>query len=67
MKIPDFTLPELEYFRRNCNFTIAEREFFEYRNREYTLEQIAELMNVSVPTAKRLSKKVNSKIIRVLN
>lgn len=67
MKIPDFTLPELEYFRHTCNFTMSEREFFEYRNKEYTLEQIAELMNVSVPTAKRLSKKVNSKIIRVLN
>lgn len=67
MRIPDFTLPELEHFRNTCNFTVSEREFFEYRNQEYTLEQIAELMNVSVPTAKRLSKKVNSKIIRVLN
>lgn len=66
MKIYDFTQPELEYFRRTCNFTPDERTLFEYRSREYPLERCAELMNVSVATVKRLSRRVNSKIIRVI-
>lgn len=66
MKIYDFTLPELEYFRRTCNFTPTERILFDYRSREYPLEQCAEIMNVSVSTVKRISRRVNSKIIRVI-
>ena len=65
MKVYDFTVPELNYFREQCNFTEDERTLFEYRSRTIPLEQCAELMNVSVSTVKRLSRKVNSKIIRV--
>lgn len=65
MKIYDFTEPELEYFRKTCNFTDEQRTLFEYRSKNIPLEQCAELMNVSVSTVKRLSRKVNSKIIRV--
>lgn len=65
MKIYDFTVPELNYFRQNCNFTREERMLFEYRSKNIPLEQCAELMSVSVSTVKRLSRKVNSKIIRV--
>ena len=65
MKIYDFTIPELNYFREYCNFTSDERTLFEYRARNIPLEQCAELMNVSVSTIKRLSRKVNNKIIRV--
>lgn len=65
MKIYDFTVPELEYFRAQCNFTPEERELFDMRSLNIPLEQCAENMNVSVSTAKRISKKVNSKIIRV--
>ena len=65
MKVYDFTVPELNYFRTYCNFTEDERILFEYRSRNIPLEQCAELMNVSVSTVKRLSRKVNSKIIRV--
>lgn len=66
MKIYDFTLPELEYFRRTCNFTPDERLLFDYRSKEYPLEQCAEMMNVSVSTVKRISRRVNNKIIRVI-
>ena len=65
MKIYDFTVPELNYFRAQCNFTEEERSLFDMRSANIPLEQCAENMNVSVSTAKRISKKVNSKIIRV--
>lgn len=65
MKINSFTVPELNYFREYCNFTKDEKALFEYRVSEYSLEMCAELMNVSVSTAKRISRRVNNKIIRV--
>lgn len=65
LKVYDFTVPELDYFRAKCNFTEDERTLFEYRSKNIPLEQCAGLMNVSVSTVKRLSRKVNSKIIRV--
>lgn len=65
MKVYDFTVPELNYFREYCNFTEDERTLFDYRSKNIPLEQCAELMNISVSTVKRLSGKVNAKIIRV--
>lgn len=65
MKVYDFTVPELNYFRTYCNFTKDEETLFELRAKNIPLEQCAELMNVSVSTIKRLSRKVNNKIIRV--
>lgn len=65
MKVYDFTVLELNYFRTYCNFTKDESTLFEYRAKGVPLEQCAELMNVSVSTIKRLSRKVNNKIIRV--
>lgn len=65
MKIYDFTVPELNYFRDYCNFTEDERVLFEYRAKNIPLETCAEIMNVSISTAKRISKRVNNKIARV--
>lgn len=65
MKIYDFTVPELNYFRDYCNFTEDERVLFEYRAKNIPLETCAEIMNVSLSTAKRISKRVNSKIVKV--
>lgn len=65
MNINSFTVPELNYFREFCNFTKDERTLFEYRVAENSLELCAELMNISVSTAKRISRRVNNKIIRV--
>lgn len=65
MKIYDFTIPELEYFRENCNFTKEELVLFEYRSKNIPLECIAEIMNISVSTAKRISRRVNNKIIKI--
>ena len=65
LKVYDFTVPELNYFRTYCNFTKDEEILFELRAKNMPLEQCAEIMNVSVSTIKRLSRKVNNKIIRV--
>ena len=62
MKIYDFTVPELNYFREYCNFTEEERMLFDYRSKNIPLEKCAEIMNVSISTAKRISKRVNNKI-----
>ena len=65
MKIYDFTVPELNYFKDNCNFTTEELKLFEYRAKNIPLETCAEIMNVSISTVKRISRRINNKIIRI--
>lgn len=65
MKISDYTVPELDHFRRNCNFVGMESQFFEMRARNATIEQCSEALGVSVTTANTISRKVNSKMKRV--
>ena len=65
MKIYDFTVPELNYFREYCNFTEEERMLFDYRSKNIPLETCAEIMNVSISTIKRMNKKIQNKIIKV--
>lgn len=66
MTISNFTKPELDYFRYNCNFVNLESDVFEMRASGYTLEYIAEKLNISVDYVRKLSQKVNRKIIKVL-
>ena len=66
MIISDFTKPELDYLRKECNFVNHEITLFEMRSRGHTMEEVAEELNISLEHAYRISKKVNSKIIRVL-
>lgn len=66
LKIPDFTKPEIEYIKSQANFTAQEAELFDLRNNENCLEYCAEIMNVSVSTIKRINKKMNTKIIKIL-
>ena len=65
MNVYDFTVPELDYFRDTCNFTESERTLFELRAKCVPLEQCAGKMNVSISTAKRISRRVNRKILKV--
>lgn len=65
MKIYDFTKPEIEYFLQNCNFTEEEEALFRYRSKNIPLETCAEIMNISISTVNRISKRVNKKIIKV--
>ena len=66
LKICDFTVPELDRFRKECNLTKDERLLFELRAEDIPLEQCAEIMNLSVSAIKTKSQKINRKIKRVL-
>lgn len=66
MIVSDFTVPELDRFRDKCNFVGNELMVFELRSQGIPLEQIAEILNMSVENVKKVSRKVNSKIIRVI-
>lgn len=65
IRICDFTKYELECFREKCNFTDEERKLFDFRAEYYTLEQIAEKMNISSKTAYRINKRIKDKIKKV--
>jgi hypothetical protein len=60
-----FTKKDIDRFLTECNFTPDEEKLFRLRCQEHTLEYCAEKMNVSISTAKRLSRRVNNKIIKV--
>lgn len=64
MIISDYTVPELDFFRRTCNFVGHEEIIFEYRSKGMSLDIIAEKVNMSVDGVKKISRKVNKKIIR---
>lgn len=65
IKIYDFTKRELEVFRDRANFTEDEERLFDLRSKYYTLEQVAEEMNISSKTAYRINKRVKKKIVKV--
>lgn len=67
MIISDFTKPELDHFRDACNFVGNEALVFELRSCGQSLEEIAEILNLSVDGTKKVSRKVNRKIVRVSN
>lgn len=62
MQIRDLTMTEADYLQTVCNFTREENTLFELRLSDKSLEYCAEIMNVSVPTVKRISQRVNKKI-----
>lgn len=64
MQIRDLTMSEADYLQAVCNFTKDENILFELRLQDIPLEECAERMNISVPTVKRISQRVNKKIER---
>ena len=64
MQIRDLTISEADYLQAVCNFTEDENILFELRLQDIPLEECAERMNISVPTVKRLSQRINAKISR---
>lgn len=66
MEIYDFTEPELEFFRNQCNFTPEEKEYFELRSKDRKNYQIAMDMCVSESKVYSLARKVKSKMKRVV-
>ncbi len=66
MRIKGFVQKEIDYFVANCNFSTDELDFFNLRNDEYTIEQIAEMWECSVGKVNKVSKEVKRKILKVL-
>ena len=67
MRICDFTKPELDTFRRECNFTDAERKCFELKAKDCTNIQLAMQLNISESTVSVIMRRVRTKITKVLN
>ena len=66
MKIYDFVEKELEYFRRECNFSAEELEYFNLRAKHYSNFEISIKMNISESKVSKLAKSVKTKILKVL-
>lgn len=66
IKYCDFTEPELDVFRKLCNFTADERKYFEMRAKDKSNIQISMALNVSASKVDTLARKVKSKILRVI-
>jgi FixJ family two-component response regulator len=67
MKICDFTKPELDKFRKECNFTEIERQCFDLKAKDKTNMQLSMELNVSESTISVVMRRVRTKITRVLN
>jgi len=65
IRVCDFTKLELQTLLNNANFTEDEERLFLLRSKDFTLERIAEEMNISTRTAVRLNRKIKTKIDRV--
>ena len=66
MLIRDFTVPELEMFRKLCNFTEDEMKYFNLKSKDYSNVKIAGQMNISEAQVSKLAKRVKSKMKRIL-
>ena len=66
MKIRDFTKPELDIFRNQCNFTKEELMYFNLRAKDKSNVEIAIEMNISEPQVSKLARRVKNKIKRIV-
>lgn len=66
MRINDFIEPELEMFRKVCNFSGEELEYFNLRAKDKSNTQIALAMNCSEAKISKLARRVKDKMTRVL-
>lgn len=66
MQLREYTEPECEFFRAQCNFTDDERTVFDLRVKDVSIVAISLKMSVSESTVNRLIKRVKRKIHRVL-
>lgn len=67
MRICDFTVPELNRFRDQCNFTDIERKCFDLKAKGCTNIELAMKLNVSESTITVTMRCVRRKIIKILN
>lgn len=66
MIVCDFTQIEIDYFMEKCNFTDTEMSLFLMRSKNFPLVQCSMAMNLSLDATKKLSRKINKKIIKVI-
>lgn len=66
MRICDFTVPELNRFREQCNFTETERLCFDLKAKDCTNTELAMKLNVSESTITVTMRRVRTKIAKVL-
>ena len=66
MIVHDFTKKEIDYLLEECNFTEQEKELFLLRSRDFTLQDCSAKMDFPMCTIKKLSQRVNKKIIKAI-
>ena len=66
LQIYDFTEPELDVFRKLCNFSDDELEYFNLRAKHKSNTFISIEMSVSEPQVSKLAKRVKDKIKRII-
>lgn len=62
----EFTTPECEYFRRECNFTPEEQAVFDLRVRALSIVEISQRLHMSEATVNRRIKTIKRKIHKVI-
>ena len=65
MLLRDYTLPEINHFIANCNFTDSELEYFHLKSKDRSNVQISLEMNISEQQVSKLARRVKNKINRV--
>jgi DNA-binding CsgD family transcriptional regulator len=65
MLLRDYTLPEINHFIANCNFTDSELQYFTLKSKDRSNVQISMEMNISEQQVSKLAKRVKNKINRV--
>lgn len=65
MKICDFTKPELDKFRKECNFTETERQCFDLKAKGMTNYQLAMQLNMCDSSVASTMKSIRTKITAV--
>lgn len=62
----EFTEPECERFRRECNFTPEELAVFNLRVKDNSIIKIADELGMSEATVTRRIRNIKKKIIKVI-
>ena len=67
MKLRDYTVPELEYLKKNCNFTEDEQTYFDLKSKDLSNIKISLKMHISISQVSKIAKRVSLKISRITN
>jgi len=62
----EFTRPECEFFRQQCNFTEEERAIFDLRVQAHSLVEIQHKLHMSESTVNRRIRSIKRKIYKVI-